>query len=211
MATAKKAAPAKKAPAKAPAKKAAAPAAKKAAAPAKKTAAPAKKAAAAPVAKKAPAPAPAPKKAAAPAPAAKKAAAPAPKPPVKKGGKVVLDKWQLKQKDLLIAEREEYEQQAKLLREEADELMRDKEPGDVQFDDKSGEGDTLALERERDLALALQAQNIVEEIDDALKKLERGTYGACESCGQNILKARLEALPYARQCIACKTGGLSRR
>jgi DnaK suppressor protein len=98
-----------------------------------------------------------------------------------------------------------------LLREEADQLMRDAEPGDVQFDDESGEGATVALERERDLALALQAQGIVEEIEDALRKMDRGTYGACETCGQNILKARLEALPYARQCIACKTGGLSRR
>lgn len=207
MATAKKAAPAKKAPAKAPAKtasaakktaapaKKAAPAAKKAAEPAKKAAAPVKKAAPAPVAKKAAAP----------------AKAPAPKPPVKKGGKVVLDKWQLKQKELLLSEKAEYLEQADLLRKEADDLMRDAEPGDVQFDDESGEGGTLAIERERDLALALQAQGITEEIDDALRKLERGTYGACESCGQNILKARLEALPYARQCIACKTGGLSRR
>lgn len=210
MATAKKAAPAKKAPAKAPAKKA--PAAAKTAAPAKKAApaakktAPAKKAAE-PVKQAAPAPA---AKKAAPAPVAKKAA-PAPKPPVKKAGKVVLDKWQIKQKELLESERAEYLEQAALLRKEADDLMRDAEPGDVQFDDESGEGGSLAIERERDLALALQAQSITEEIDDALRKLSRGTYGACESCGQNILKARLEALPYARQCIACKTGGLSRR
>jgi DnaK suppressor protein len=203
MAVAKKAAaPAKKAPAKkaaAPAKKAA-PVAKKAAAPAKK-AAPAEKTAA-PVAMNAAPPV----KAATPAPVPAKAPA-APKKPKK----VVLDKWQLKQKDLLIAEKAEYLEQARLLRDEADELMRGAEPGDVQFDDESGEGGTLAIDRERDLALALQAMSITEEIDDALRKLERGTYGTCETCGQNILKARLEALPYARQCIACKTGGLSRR
>ncbi|MEY2399878.1 MAG: hypothetical protein QOJ00_3052 [Actinomycetota bacterium] len=224
MATAKKAAPAKKAPAKAAAKKAPAAKAPAKAAPTKKTAPAAKKAA--PPAKKA---APAAKKAAPPAKKVepvKKAAEPAkkvapvapkaqvakavPKPVVKRG-KVVLDKWQLKQKELLLAEKAEYLEQANLLREEADELMRDAEPGDVQFDDESGEGGSLAIERERDLALALQAVGITEEIDDALRKLERGTYGACETCGNNILKARLEALPYARQCIACKTGGLSRR
>ncbi len=199
MATAKKAAAT--AVKKAPAKKA--PAAKKAATPAKK--APAKKAAAA----KAPA-----KKAAAPekkAPVAKAPAPPKPPAPPKKPKKVVLDKWQLKQKDLLISEKAEYLEQAKLLQDEAEELMRTAEPGDVQFDDESGEGGTLAIDRERDLALALQAMSITEEIDDALRKLERGTYGVCETCGQNIMKARLEALPYARQCIACKTGGLSRR
>jgi len=195
---AKKAAVAvKKAPAKAPAKKAPVKAVAKAAV--KKAAAPAKKApvAKAPVAKKtAPVKAPAPAK-----------APPAPKRPKK----VVLDKWQEKQKELLLAEKAEYLEQARLLRDEADELMANAEPGDVQFDDESGEGGTLAIDRERDLALASQAISITEEIDDALRKLERGTYGTCETCGQNILKARLEALPYARQCIACKTGGLSRR
>jgi DnaK suppressor protein len=207
MAVAKKAAaPAKKA---APAAKKAAAPAKKAAPVAKKAAAPAKKAAPAAPAKKA---APVAKKAAPPVKAATPAPVPAKAPAApKKPKKVVLDKWQLKQKDLLIAEKAEYLEQARLLRDEADELMRGAEPGDVQFDDESGEGGTLAIDRERDLALALQAMSITEEIDDALRKLERGTYGTCETCGQNILKARLEALPYARQCIACKTGGLSRR
>jgi len=167
-------------------------------------------------AKKAPAKAPAKKAPATKAPVAKKtvpAKAPAPvKAAVaKRPKKVVLDKWQLKQKELLLSEKAEYLEQARLLQDEADELMRGAEPGDVQFDDESGEGGTLAIDRERDLALALQALSITEEIDDALRKLERGTYGTCETCGQNILKARLEALPYARQCIACKTGGLSRR
>lgn len=192
----------------APAKKAAA----SKAAPEKKTT-PVKKAAPvtkAPAAKKAaPAAAPA-KKAAAPAPA-KAAAAPAPAKASAKPKKVVLDKWQLKQKELLESEKAEYLEQARLLRDEADELMANAEPGDVQFDDESGEGGTLAIDRERDLALASQAMSITEEIDDALRKLERGNYGVCETCGKDIMKARLEALPYARQCMACKTGGLSRR
>jgi DnaK suppressor protein len=202
MATAKKAAATKKAPAKAPAKKA----------PAKATKAPAKSAAA-----KSTAPAPAkkaPAKAVAKAPAKKSSPAPAPAKAAaapKRPKKVVLDKWQEKQKELLLSEKAEYLEQARLLQNEADEIMREAEPGDVQFDDESGEGGTLAIDRERDLALALQALSITEEIDDALRKLERGTYGTCETCGQNIIKARLEALPYARQCIACKTGGLSRR
>ena len=201
MALKKAAAPAKKAPAKkaavakAPAKKA--PVAK---GPVKKAPAPAKKVA--PAAKSTPVKS---------APVAKKEApAKAPAAP-KRPKKVVLDKWQLKQKDLLLAEKAEYLEQARLLQDEADELMANAEPGDVQFDDESGEGGTLAIDRERDIALALQALSITEEIDDALRKLERGTYGVCETCGQNIMKARLEALPYARQCIACKTGGLSRR
>ena len=43
------------------------------------------------------------------------------------------------------------------------------------------------------------------------RKIERKTYGGCERCYQAIPKARLRALPFARLCVACKSGGLSRR
>jgi RNA polymerase-binding transcription factor DksA len=204
----KKSAPAKKAAA--PAKKAA-PAAKKKAAPAKKAAAPAKKAA--PAAKKAAAPA---KKAPAPAPAAKKAApAPAPTPAVRKAvpkkAGAPLDKFQEGQKVALLEERATYTKQAAALREEADELARDRDPGDVQFDEESGMGDGMNVERERDLALSAQAMAAVDEIDVALEKLTLGTYGICERCGQAIPKERLKAIPWAALCVQCKSGGLSRR
>ena len=85
------------------------------------------------------------------------------------------------------------------------------EPGDIQFDEESGEGDTLNVERERDLAMSAQARAAVDEIDRALAKITAGTYGTCERCGTAIPKARLKALPYAALCVACKSGGLSRR
>ena len=90
-------------------------------------------------------------------------------------------------------------------------LAEDMEPGDIQFDEESGEGDTLNVERERDLALSAQASAAVDEIDRALAKMDAGTYGVCERCGNPIPKARLKALPYAALCVACKSGGLSRR
>ncbi|MDQ1402468.1 MAG: hypothetical protein QOG03_784, partial [Actinomycetota bacterium] len=76
---------------------------------------------------------------------------------------------------------------------------------------ESGEGGTTVIDRERDLAMSAQARLAVEEIDYAVGKLELGTYGICENCGQHIPKARLRALPHARLCVACKSGGLSRR
>ena len=85
------------------------------------------------------------------------------------------------------------------------------EPGDIQFDDESGEGGTITVDRERDLALSAQARAAVEEIDRAMAKLANRTYGLCERCGQAIPRPRLRALPYARLCVACKSGGLSRR
>ncbi|MBW3556642.1 MAG: TraR/DksA C4-type zinc finger protein [Actinobacteria bacterium] len=115
------------------------------------------------------------------------------------------------QRALLLAERRAYEEQATALKAEADQLAAEMEPGDVQFDEESGEGDSIGMERERDLQLAGQARAAIEEIDRALAKAEAGTYGLCERCGQPIPKARLKALPYAALCVACKSGGLTSR
>ncbi len=186
-----KKAPAKKAPAgKAPAKKAAAKKAAAKKAPAKK--APAKKAAA----KKAPA-----KK----APAKKAPAKVAPK-------KSPYDaKFNESQRLLLLEERARLTHDEEQLTAEANELAQMREPGDVQFDEESGEGDTLAVERERDLALAAQFRGQVEEIDHALAKISAGIYGVCEVSGQPIPKERLRAIPWARERVEYKVGGFSRR
>lgn len=121
------------------------------------------------------------------------------------------DKFLQEQRSLLQAERATYLQQAETLRAEAEQLAEEMEPGDIQFDEESGEGGTMNVERERDLALSAQARAAVEEIDRALAKIDAGTYGVCERCGEPIKRARLKALPYASLCIACKSGGLSRR
>ena len=104
-----------------------------------------------------------------------------------------------------------YTQQGLMLRAEADLLVADMEPGDVQFDDESGEGAGVSVERERDLAMSAQAYLSVDEIDRALTRIETGAYGYCESCQKPIMRARLRAMPFATQCISCKNGGLSRR
>ncbi len=216
----KAAAPAKAAAVKkaaAPAKAAAvkkAPVAKKAAAPAKK--APAKAA----EAKKAPASA---KKAASTAKAAatdaKAAAAPktngaraAATAPPARAVKVRFSARFLKaQEQLLHEERATYMRQFESLRAEAEALVADFESGDVQFDEESGEGDTINIERERDLALSEQARAAVAEIDHALTKFALGTYGVCEVSGEAIPEERLEAIPWARERVEFKTGGFTRR
>lgn len=121
------------------------------------------------------------------------------------------DRFLAEQRAELLAERASFLEQAASLQHEAEQLAQDMEPGDVQFDEESGEGDTLNVERERDLVLSAQARAAVEEVDRALAKMDAGTYGVCERCGQAIPKARLKALPYAALCVACKSGGLSRR
>ena len=133
--------------------------------------------------------------------------------PAKKAAKrsATLDKFLEGQRKALLEERDTYLRQAETLKAEADALAEDMEPGDVQFDEESGEGDTINVERERDLALSAQARAAVEEIDKALGKIDIGTYGVCEQCGENIPKERLRALPYAALCVRCKSGGLGRR
>jgi RNA polymerase-binding transcription factor DksA len=125
--------------------------------------------------------------------------------------KVTLDKFLEGQLTDLESERANYLRQAESLQAEADSLTEDREPGDVQFDEESGEGDTLAVERERDLALSAQASAAVEEIDRSIAKLHDGTYGVCEQCYSNIPRERLRALPYAALCVQCKSAGFARR
>ena len=84
-------------------------------------------------------------------------------------------------------------------------------PGDVQFDEESGEGDGIAVERERDLALSAQARDAVDQIDAALARLEAGTYGLSIVSGLAIPKERLEAIPHADMRVDEKTRGMTWR
>ena len=232
-------APAKKAVAKkaAPSAKKAAPSAKKGApsakkgAPAKKSApTPTREAVAAPA--KTAAPSPAKKvtaaKQAAPAPAAAKKAAPAKKsssvlvvieiPPVKgvtKEGVAYTKDFDVKflttMRALLLEEKAALTGQATRLENEANSLIEEQEMGDVQFDDEGGEGDTMVVERERDLTLSAQARQTIADIDTALQRLTTGHYGYSTESGRPIPRERLEAIPWATMLVEEKVGGIGRR
>ncbi|XBB68590.1 TraR/DksA C4-type zinc finger protein [Nocardioides sp. WV_118_6] len=221
----KTAAPAKKA-APAPAKKAAAkksaPApVKKAPAPAKKTTkkapatvtktpakTPAKKAAPVPAKKAAPAPAPAKKAAAAPA---KKTAAPAKKTAAKKttpARLVVLDHEEAWSKaelaEVLRELHDQREESAQILAEQAADLsglLRDS--GDGAGQDQADLGAT-SFERDHELTVLNHEREKLAQIDRALARIDDGTYGVCESCGNPIGKMRLMAFPRATLCMTCK-------
>jgi DnaK suppressor protein len=70
-------------------------------------------------------------------------------------------------------------------------------------DEHDPEGATIAFERAQVDALARATQSRLAEVDDALARLEAGTYGACERCGTSIPQARLEVRPTATTCVAC--------
>ena len=198
MATAKKttASRTKAAPVKAAPVKAAAQAPARAAKPALKKAVPAP-AKAAPVAKK--------------TPAAASAAKQVPVDGKPKASKDFDQKFLEAQKKHLIEERAALTGQAQRLESEANSLIEDVEMGDVQFDDESGEGDTMVVERERDLALSAQARQMVADIDIALERMANGTYGYSVISGRPIPKERLKAIPWATGLVEEKVGGIGRR
>jgi len=109
----------------------------------------------------------------------------------------------------LLDERARYTQHADLLQAEAESLAREREPGDAQFDEESGEGDSIAVERDRDLQLSAQARAAVEEVDAALARMDAGTYGICIVSGLPIPEERLEALPHADMRVEHKSRGSS--
>ena len=61
---------------------------------------------------------------------------------------------------------------------------------------------TETFDRERDFSLLEQVEAELADIDHALERLEAGTYGTCEACGQVISDERLEAVPAARFCLS---------
>jgi DnaK suppressor protein len=63
---------------------------------------------------------------------------------------------------------------------------------------------TDMLDRELDASLEGNAEELVHEIDIALSRIADGTYGICARCGQEIPEERLDAVPYATLCVACK-------
>jgi DnaK suppressor protein len=69
---------------------------------------------------------------------------------------------------------------------------------------KREEEATETLELETRLALEKRVRDQLADIEHALSKFKDGTYGLCDSCGQPIDPARLEALPQANLCMSCK-------
>jgi RNA polymerase-binding transcription factor DksA len=68
----------------------------------------------------------------------------------------------------------------------------DKHPGDMGSD---------TFEREKDMVILGTLEDQVTEVELALKRIEAGTYGACEACGKPIGDERLEVVPTARYCV----------
>ena len=82
------------------------------------------------------------------------------------------------------------------------ELMHDRE-GSNDDDEHDPEGVTLSSEWSRLTGLAEAAASELQQVDEALARMDAGTYGVCLNCGNPIPAARLEVRPFAEHCVAC--------
>lgn len=89
---------------------------------------------------------------------------------------------------------------------EAEAMIADtlRESGEGSGDDQADVG-SKNFEREHELSVARNARDLLAQSERAAARIEKGTYGACESCGLAIGKARLQAFPRATLCVTCKT------
>ena len=94
---------------------------------------------------------------------------------------------------------------------EALEYLHEENPGSIKDETADSTVDnhladlaTVTLDREIDYTLEENSENVLKEIDKALEKIDAGTFGVCETCGNPIAEERLAAIPYATQCIDCK-------
>jgi len=101
------------------------------------------------------------------------------------------------------------ESEQKRLTDELEQLMAGAHSADDRREGspfgKREEEATEALELEKRLALEKDIRDKLVEIEHTLAKFDEGTYGKCDSCGESIEPARLDALPQANLCLSCKT------
>jgi RNA polymerase-binding protein DksA len=79
-------------------------------------------------------------------------------------------------------------------------------PGQMTYGSQAAAA-THVFEQQRDLALRDRSRTELHRVENALRKLENGTYGTCETCGDPIAPERLEAIPWAPTCIDCARKG----
>jgi len=105
----------------------------------------------------------------------------------------------------LLDERKRVEQAIEYLHQETPGSLED-ETEEIFGTNDNHLGDAAAgtLDREIDYTLEENSEQVLAEIDAALRRIDDRTYGICTNCGQQIAAERLEAVPWATLCIDCK-------
>lgn len=104
--------------------------------------------------------------------------------------------------DRLAQLSQEFQEQERVSRTEAEQVAsEDRSAYSLHMADRG----TDAMEREKSLLFAQRTDDYMEYLQEALNRIEEGTFGVCRVCGGEIGQARLEAVPTATQCIGCKS------
>ena len=110
-----------------------------------------------------------------------------------------------KYEKLLLARRAELVEEMGLLKKAALETTIKDSSGDLSsYSYHMADQGTDAMEREKAFLMASKSGRLLYHIDEALRRIKDGNFGKCQECGGDISVARLEAVPHARLCIACK-------
>jgi DnaK suppressor protein len=117
------------------------------------------------------------------------------------GGRVSVDVDQARTR--LLAERERVLAEVAVLQDDLSHSIEesfDEDGNDSHLADSA----TETVDREIEQSLGDNAEHLLASIDEALGRIDAGTYGSCLRCGKPIGDERLAALPYAAKCIECK-------
>ena len=82
---------------------------------------------------------------------------------------------------------------------------------DTAVSELTDEGDIDSVERQRAVASAGRARELIEAVDDALARMDAGIYGMCQTCRGPIPIERLHAIPHAPSCVGCRVSAGSAR
>jgi RNA polymerase-binding protein DksA len=104
-------------------------------------------------------------------------------------------------RDRLLDEREKISTSIQHLHEEG---SLEDETEEETYDNHLADSATATLNREIDYSLEENSEHVLTAIEEALGRIESGTFGTCGRCGKSIAEARLDAIPYANRCIDCK-------
>lgn len=101
----------------------------------------------------------------------------------------------------LLEERERVSTSIQHLHEEG---SLEEETEEETYDNHLADSATATLNREIDYSLEENSGHVLTAINEALERIESGTFGTCGRCGKPIAEDRLKAIPYANRCIDCK-------
>lgn len=107
-------------------------------------------------------------------------------------------------KKLLEAERQRVADKLDTIEEEINDRTSNQSSGAQGYSNHMADIGSDAIEQEQAFLHASQGADYLRELDDALKRIDDGTYGVCEDCGGKIPLKRLEAFLSASLCVACK-------